>query len=446
MKRFSFHILCLLACTDLAAQQTIPVTITNVTNGWANNSVNTVIFRKNSLTSFKGYQYIAFYDSAQNVVLGKRKTGSSDWQLQVTQYKGNVSDAHNSISIITDGNGYLHLAWDHHNVALRYARSVSPGSLQMNAKMPMTGLNETKVSYPEFYRLSGGDLIFLYRNGASGNGSLVMNRYDLKTSTWVQVQQNLIDGENKRSAYWQASVDTKGSIHLSWVWRETGDVASNHDLCYARSDDGGLTWERSDGTKYELPINAANAEYISRIPQNSDLINQTSITTDDKGQPMIATYYKEVNDSVPQYHLFRFSGNKWQLLNAGFNNSVFHLGGTGTKRIPISRPQVISWKQNKKTAVAIIFRDAGRGDAVSIAINHDIELNTWKVQDIMTGPVGSWEPSFDTNLWNDKKILSLFIQKTEQLDGEGKANIPAQMVKVLDCTKAALTRKKAEGE
>lgn len=438
-RSYLFLIILIFSNINLVAQQ--PITITNVANGWANNSVNTVIFRKNSLTSFRGYQYIAFYDSAQNVVLGKRKTGSSLWQLQVTQYKGNASDAHNSISIIADGSGYLHLAWDHHNVSLRYARSVAPGSLQMSDKMPMTGLIESKVSYPEFYRMPNGDLLFLYRNGASGNGSLVMNRYDLKTSTWIQVQQNLIDGENKRNAYWQACVDAKGSIHLSWVWRETGDVASNHDLCYARSDDGGLSWQRSDGTKYQLPINAANAEYICRIPQQSDLINQTSITTDHQGQPMIATYYKEATDSVPQYHLIFLNKNKWQVLNTGFNKSPFHLGGTGTKRIPVSRPQVISWKENKKTAAAIIFRDAGRGDLVSIAINHDIHNSNWKVQDLVKEPVGSWEPSFDTNLWSDKKVLSLFIQKTEQIDGEGKADIPAQMVKVLDCTKAVLSRK-----
>ena len=41
-------------------------------NGWANNSVNTVIFRKNSLVTYKNYQYTAYYDTAQNVVLAKR--------------------------------------------------------------------------------------------------------------------------------------------------------------------------------------------------------------------------------------------------------------------------------------------------------------------------------------------------------------------------------------
>ena len=102
-----------------------------------------------------------------------------------------------------------------------------------------------------------------------------MNRYDLNTGKWSRVHDVLIDGEGQRSAYWQLCTDKAGTIHLSWVWRETWGVETNHDMCYARSRDGGKTWEKSNGERYELPITAANAEYAWRIPQNSELINQT---------------------------------------------------------------------------------------------------------------------------------------------------------------------------
>lgn len=103
----------------------------------------------------------------------------------------------------------------------------------------MTGVDEGNVTYPEFYPLSGGDLLFVYRSGSSGRGNLVMNRYSLKEHKWTRVQDILIDGENKRNAYWQLYVDEKGTIHLSWVWRETWHVETNHDICYARSFDNG---------------------------------------------------------------------------------------------------------------------------------------------------------------------------------------------------------------
>jgi hypothetical protein len=242
----------LLFIINLHAQTSInkSVTLIPVDSAWANNSVNVTVFRKNSLVTCKDTQFIAYYDKDAYVVTGKRKLGTAQWQLQRTPYKGNAADAHNVISIMTDGEGYIHLAWYHHNNALHYCRSIRPGSLVFTQPMPMTGIQEDKVSYPEFYKMPDGNLLFFYRDGGSGQGNLVMNKYDVKKKRWTQLQSNLIDGEGQRNAYWQACVDKSGTIHVSWVWRETPDVASNHDMCYACSKDGGATWQKSTGEKY----------------------------------------------------------------------------------------------------------------------------------------------------------------------------------------------------
>lgn len=401
-------------------------------NGWANNSVNTVVFRKNALVTFKGTQYAAFYNADQFVVLAKRTQTSQQWQIQQTTYKGDATDAHRSISIMVDGAGYLHMAWGHHNQQLNYARSVSPGSLVLGAKLSMTGQNEDKVTYPEFYKLPGGDLLFFYRDGQSGNGKLILNRYRVKTKKWMRVQDNLIDGERARNAYWQIATDNKGTIHLSWVWRESPDVASNHDMCYARSTDGGKTWERTSGEKYGLPITAATAEYAARIPQKSELINQTSMFADEEGNPYIATYWREANQTVPQYHLVYYNKGDWHTANLSFRKTAFSLNGIGTKAIPVSRPQIVAWKQKGTMAAAVIFRDEERGSKVSMAINNDLSKGNWTLSDISTGSVGSWEPSYDTELWMNRKILNLFVQNTTQIDGEGTAVVKPQPVQVME--------------
>jgi hypothetical protein len=123
----------------------------------------------------------------------------------------------------------------------------------------MTGNNETKVTYPEFHNLSNGKLLFCYRSGASGRGNMVVKSYDVKTQKWTPLQHNLINGENQRSAHWQMCVGKKG-IYMSWVWRESWDVSTNHDICYAFSADGGQTWEKSTGEKYNLPLTKTSAE------------------------------------------------------------------------------------------------------------------------------------------------------------------------------------------
>ena len=417
-----------------ATAQTINTRMVTVDSfGWASNSINVTVFRKNSLVSFNNTQYTAFYNKDAFVVLGKRKAGSTKWLIKQTPFRGNTKDAHCSISIMVDGAGYLHLAWDHHNNKLNYCRSIGPGSLELTGKLTMTGLYENKVTYPEFYKMPAGNLLFFFRDGGSGNGNLVINEYDIITQKWTQLQSNLIDGEKQRNAYWQACVDGRGVIHLSWVWRESADVASNHDLCYAASKDGGHSWERSSGEKYQLPINAATAEYICRIPQNSELINQTSMDTDGDGNPFIASYWRERNDSIPQYHLVFKTNSGWQTQSLGFRKTAFSLSGMGTKRIPISRPQIVTWKKDNVTAAAVIFRDEERGNVVSIAVNDNVHKNKWTVKDISAIATGSWEPTYDTELWKQKKLLQLFVQFANQEDNEGSSSTLPQVVRVLEC-------------
>ncbi|MFT2011304.1 BNR repeat-containing protein [Pontibacter sp. 13R65] len=407
-------------------------TTTEVADGWANNSVNAVVFRKNSLVTHQGSQYTAWYDADRHVVLAKRKSGAQQWDIQKTDFTGNAADAHNSISIMVDGDGYLHLSWDHHNNKLNYARSVSPGSLQMTSKMPMTGQSEGTVSYPEFYRLQNGNLMFFYRDGGSGRGNMVINAYDTKTQQWTQLHANLISGEGKRNAYWQAYIDRQGTIHVSWVWRESPDIASNHDLSYARSTDGGKTWEKSTGEKYAIPIIEATGERVRAIPQNSELINQTSMGADENGNPFIATYWREADSDIPQYHLVYHNGTAWQSLPLDFRKTPFSLSGVGTKRIPIARPQVLVKNAGDKTAVLMLFRDEERGNKASAVVIGKLADAKWTIMDLTQESLGSWEPTYDTELWKDKGVLNLFVQKVEQVDGEGRADVPPQPIQVVE--------------
>lgn len=403
-----------------------------IQKGWSATSVNAVIFRHNSVVTHGETQYVAFYDPEGNVVLAKRRLGRADWEIRTTQYKGNVRDAHNTISIIVDGDGFLHVSWDHHGHPLRYCRSTAPGSLELTDKMPMTGKNENKVTYPEFYRMADGNLIFLYRDGGSGNGNLVMNRYDYKTKTWTQVHDVLIDGEGKRNAYWQMCTDEDGTIHLSWVWRESGDVSTNHDIGYARSNDGGQTWHKTTGEQYEMPLTFDNAEYAWRIPQNRALINTTSMAADSDGRPYIVNYWKPEGSDVPQYHLVYHDGETWQAQQITQRTTPFDLQGGGSKRIPISRPRIIADNRGKTDRAYMIYRDVERGDRVTAAICDDLRTKEWRMTDLTEFSVNKWEPSHDTELWKNSKQLHLYVQAVGQGDRETLEDVPPQMVYVLE--------------
>ncbi len=402
-----------------------------VAEGWARNAVNAVIFRRHALTSRGDTQYIAFYDGQGRMVLGNRQLDGQDWTLHTTKYRGNVRDAHNTICIAVDGAGFLHVAWDHHNNPLNYARSVRPGALALTDLQQMTGRHENSVTYPEFYNLPDGGLLCMYRAGGSGRGNTMINRYDVTAQTWTPVQHPLIDGEGERNAYTnQLAMDADGAWHLSWCWRETGDVATNHDVCYARSADEGRTWSRADGTPYELPITAATAEVAWPVPQKHELINQCATAVDAQGHPLIAAYWRPEEMRVPQYHLVWHDGSAWHADQVGHRQTPFSLSGGGTKRIPISRPQLAV---DGRGAAYMLFRDAERGSRVSLAIADDPQQRgAWRVVDLTDTSVGQWEPTYDVALWRARGVLHVFAQRVGQGDAETLEDVAPQMISVLE--------------
>ncbi len=421
--KISNGLVCVFAMFATFANAQLKATETEIGLGWSNNSVNTVIFRNNAVTSFKNIQFAAYYDPEGKLVLAKRKLHAKNWKKHVTPYKGNVKDAHNAISIAVDAAGYLHVSWDHHNTRLRYALSKKPLCLELGEEIAMTGTDEDKVTYPEFHNLPDGQLLFCYRSGASGRGNMVVKTYDVKTKKWTQLQNNLLDGQNQRSAYWQMHVGEKG-IYLSWVWRESWDVSTNNDICYAFSADGGKTWEKSNGEKYALPINKATAEIAWKVPQKSSLINQTSMTTDEHGNPYIASYWD--NNGVPQYKVVYLTEGKWQLINTDFHKNAFYLGGGGTKRIPISRPEILVDKVN----LYLLFRDEERENKITLA-HTNLKKIEWDLADLTSYSVGQWEPNFDKELWEVKKELNIFSQNVSQADGEGLTEVKPEPVRII---------------
>ena len=257
-----------------------------VGKGWARSSVNTVIFRTSSVVTHRGFQYTAWYDDSARVVLAKRRLATDKWTVRVTPYTNDVTDAPNAIVLAVDGDGIRHVAWAEHARALHYARGMSAGSLELGPSVAMTGAHETRVTYPQFYALRGGDLLFIYRDGQSGRGDVMLNRWSVRQRAWRAVAHPLISGEGARNAYVNTlAIDARGGWHLSWCWRESPDVASNHDVVYAHSTDEGQSWRSSKGVRYTLPMTASTAEVAWAVPQGHELINQTTMTVD-RGESM----------------------------------------------------------------------------------------------------------------------------------------------------------------
>lgn len=424
-----------------AAVRQIPI----VDAAYAGSSVNVVAGSRQTLFSDREHQYAGFYDAAGQLTLAKRRLGETQWQVRRTGYTTAVQDAHNTVSLVVDGQGYLHVAWGHHNTPLQYAVSRTPGALSLSEPKSMLGQTESSVTYPQFYRTGDGGLLFLYREGGSGNGRLVLNRFDSKARQWQRLQSNLIDGEGERSAYWDMTIDGEGGLHLAWIWRETPDVASNHDLLYAYSPDGGHHWQRTDGTAYSLPITVDSAELAVKIPQNRNLMNPPTIATDARQRPYISSYWSTAEGERPRFSIVYRRDGRWLRAPGPVAGSDFELKGWGTKRPPISRAALLIEPVETSVRAHLIYRDDSLGERVVLATLEALgEPNTealdaqrpddqWQRHFLTETGVGAWEPSVDPVLWRRKREAHLLLQRVDQIDGNDQSgsNVPATALKVL---------------
>ncbi len=387
-----------------------------VGNGFAGSSVNSAIFRQQAICTFAGFQYLAYYDSTGQIVFARQQHGKEDWELFFTGLYGNVRDAHNVISFGFDSHGYIHLCYNMHNDSLIYRQSLRPKDpYEFSGLLAMTGQHESRVTYPQFILAPDSTLYFFYRDGSSGNGDLMLNKFDVSRRAWSVLQHPLVSGQGHCNPYWMTpTFDAAGALHIAWCWRDTPDVTTNHDICYAASPDAGRNWFTSRGAFYQLPITPSTAQVVAAIPIGSGLINQCSMTVDPQNRPHLA-YYREDAKGVPQFFHLWWDGGSWHDDQITRRTFAFNLAGPGSRFVMISRPQIAV---GKDAAVYVIFRDEERGGRVRIAASLRRPYTQWQEFDLYGESMFAWEPNYDQSYWQKHNELHLFYQVEFQLQGD----------------------------
>jgi len=259
-------------------------------------------------------QDVVFFDAERQMTAGFRTVDSDQWQL--VRLPSRVGwDSHNYVTMALDDEGYLHVSGNMHCVPLIYFRSKKPYDIASLEPVPsMVGRNEKRCTYPRFLRGTNGELLFTYRDGRSGNGEQIWNVYDLTTKTWRRLlDQPLFSGNGKMNAYFVGPErDSEGIFHVCWVWRNTPDCATNHDLCYARSKDL-VHWETSDGTPLTLPITIATAEIVDPVPPGGGILNGNTKIGFDSQKRVVLGYHKFDAAGNTQIYNARREAKGWKI-------------------------------------------------------------------------------------------------------------------------------------
>jgi hypothetical protein len=258
--------------------------------------------------------YVGYYDANRQLTVAQRDRAGGAWTyVKLDTWVG--WDSHNYVAMAVDPAGQLHVMANMHSEPLIYFRTTKAGdarSLRRQAQM-IGPDDETSVTYPVFLQDAAGRLIVKYRSGRSGSGDEIYNAFDPATGAWSRLLATpLVSGEGRRNAYFVGPVLGPDKLfHIVWVWRDTPDASTNHDLSYARSRDL-IHWERSDGRPLPLPITLDKAEIVDPVPVRGGMINNNTVLGfDSTGRPTV-TYHKFDENGDTQVYLARHEADGWR--------------------------------------------------------------------------------------------------------------------------------------
>lgn len=409
--------------------------------GWASNTINTTIFRHHAILTMGGAQYTAFYVNAETLRLVKRSLTTDKLETHDIQGTFNLHDAHNGISLGHDRKFRLHITYDHHASRLQYRIARKSHSIDdWSENRAMTEVYEENVTYPSFI-LPRKDfpLTFLYRDGSWNKGKARLKYFDEGSDSWSDLIEPILSGADLRpwtaNAYWNhPCVGSDGSLHLSYVWRTHSlapdQLINNINICYAKSNDNGLSWFTSKERKYQTPITPVNCEVVCAISPGTNLINQCGMALDSNDYPHIAYYANDKND-IPQYQHLWFDGASWHNQTISSRANAFKLQGGGTLEVPISRPDIVIGDNND---AHIIFRGDLTGDRMSILTLKapSYEYETSELVIIDQESLGRSEPIIDRSRWFAEGVLSILIQKCQQPNHDQPKAETTSNIRVID--------------
>lgn len=348
----------------------------------------------------------------QTVVRKGVKQGNSYVWTQTVVENRTLDDAYHALgSIAMDKDGYLHIAYNMHNMPWQYAVSRKPedisefqflgeplsvgeiGIVRYDNRTPFTYLGQaaipgSQVTYPAFFQDRNRELYVTYRFALRPKRSFPereysagIARYDAKTRTWSAIGQPVAlsadDADLRRPGQprtatpfantrgWWANdprlwFDEKNGMHVAWSWADYGRFAlgatPEPTYAYAYSPDG-KNFFRSDGSAYTLPIQYAQSDTI--VPGNG--YNGTpniTLTRGGSGAPLIMLnpprkpYHYVIRDPVSRRWL--------PPIPSPFAAQVIHVEDNGTAWAFATGPTILATRAPQMASSwRVVYKENG---------------------------------------------------------------------------------------
>ncbi|MDA3798804.1 MAG: BNR repeat-containing protein [Kiritimatiellae bacterium] len=426
----------------------------NLPKGPYGTSFNGQTFQQEAVLTFNGYQYATYYADGGAVCLARRKLDDGSWHsIRFEDYRMTSDDVHRVVVLgICEGDGTIHLSYDHHDSILHYRKSVPglalrPDEFEWSVKSfgqttsTLAGKQLNKVTYPQFFSTPTGDLQLIYRLGGSGRGDWYLAEYSAAAGEWdilgmLFTQEGQYKTSESRCAYPNpVRYDPDGRLHITWCWRERPssgirDLRTNHDICYAWSDDYGRTWKDNDGN-----LVAAIGTTPTGIPESIG-INTPGIVVRPTlylwGQMNTTTQHI---DPAGRVHVVNWQNRQdAEKYNTDLNSWIYYHYWRGTdgtwhtNKLPFQgrKPQIVV---DENGNAYVLYGESDNLDYHGVDQGWNMVLMTATVKGEWKDWRRLWtstkqfvgEPLIDPVRWQTKGIISVYAQEKPKTAGDPSA-------------------------
>jgi hypothetical protein len=424
-------------------------------------AINGVSYQDSPIVSFGGYQYATWYhytnSTTERIFLGRRNLETNTWESfdlgkELSNGDDPLWDAHNVISMGISGDGRIHLSYDMHVNNLRYQESnvgvaTNPEATAWNSsifgaersQLNPSHASQGSVTYPRFATGPDGQMVMTFRRYSSGNGDVVIARYDSETHSWSAPQDFInrpgtytdsFGTSTNRNAYLNGiDYGPDGTLHTTWVWREaTPSGRVNRDFNYAYSEDGGITWKNNDGMAIGWAGNPmttnSNGIRIEQLDRKEMLFNQQAQTVDGDNRVHSLMYHRR---DEPGYEWVTADGMDIYKSDAAYYHYFRdpESGDWTRRRLPVdqpvgSRPEIA---YDSEGNVYAAFVSPGPSDPVAIHSSGRLVIagaskatnySDWSILSVdERNFIG--EPMIDRTRLRDNGVLSVFLQENSAI-------------------------------
>ena len=387
-------------------------TVTELGFAYANSSINTSVFRQQSILALgDGRHAVSYFDEVGDAcidVLSATNVRIRSIRVDPLIERRLLADGHCSINLGLSADGRVHFIYGAHgtlpvygSIALAVLLDVSSPARIGGSPWPRT------ITYPQFYRV-GDELQLWFRSDPDNTIQFV--RYDPSTGTLAASPVLVLAANGLEGPYMNQLAQLNNRLALSWVYRvpSTDGIVRNEGLYVAMSDDAGVTWKTRAGATLAIPIERSALAPEIALSSSFQPLNQTSSCFAPDGTLYVSFYAKDTA-GLHQVHVARFGAPGAPVVEAVSDNAErYDLAGAGTLSLPLSRPQVVA----SDTHVHTIYRQAGA--LVVASRERAVASGPWSATRHNAGDLGVWEPTFCRETWESMQRLLVFVQQVRQ--------------------------------